>query len=80
MTQREKLLEKIRNHPQSVTFDELESLLIQYGYELRRISGSHHIYGRKGCPPINVKRHGAQVHSDAVREVLRVIEEVLGGE
>jgi predicted RNA binding protein YcfA (HicA-like mRNA interferase family) len=75
MSQREKLLEKIRNHPKSVSFDDLDALLRLCGYEFKRVSGSHHIYARKGSPPISVTRHGAQVHSAAVKEVLRMIEE-----
>jgi predicted RNA binding protein YcfA (HicA-like mRNA interferase family) len=75
MSQREKLLEKIRNHPKSVSFDDLDSLLQMYGYEPRRTSGSHHIYVCKGRPPINVTRHGAQVDPGAVKDVLRMIEE-----
>ncbi len=76
MSQRDKLLEKIRNHPKSVSFDDLESLLVMYGYELKRTSGSHHIYVRKGRPPINVTRHGAQVNSAAVKEVLEMVEDL----
>jgi predicted RNA binding protein YcfA (HicA-like mRNA interferase family) len=75
MSQRDKLLQKIRNHPKSVSFDDLQALLRMYGYELDRVAGSHHIYARPGRPSINVKRHGAQVHSAAVRDVLEMIEE-----
>lgn len=75
MSQRDRLLEKIRNHPKGVSFDDLDSLLRLYGYELKRTSGSHHIYVRQGRPPISVTRHGAQVHSAAVKEVLRMVEE-----
>jgi predicted RNA binding protein YcfA (HicA-like mRNA interferase family) len=76
MSQRDKLLEKIRNHPKSVSFDDLDSLLRMYGYELKRTNGSHHIYACQGRPPINVTRHGAQVHSAAVKEVLQMVEEL----
>jgi predicted RNA binding protein YcfA (HicA-like mRNA interferase family) len=75
MMQRAKLLERIRNHPKSVSFDDLESLLVAYGFELRRVRGSHHAY-RKGRRTIVVARHGSHVHSDAVREVLSAIEEL----
>jgi len=75
MSQRDKLLQKIRNHPKSVSFDDLDSLLRMHGYELDRVTGSHHIYARQGHPAINVRRHGAQVHSAAVKEVLQMIDE-----
>ena len=72
--QRARLLERVRNHPGNVTFDDLESLLLAYGFELKRIRGSHHAY-RKGRRTIIVARHGSHVHSDAVREVLSAIGE-----
>jgi len=75
MSQRDNLLKKIRSHPKSVSFHDLDSLLRMYGYELDRVSGSHHIYARQGHPSINVSRHGAQVHSAAVKEVLEMIDE-----
>lgn len=74
MTQREKLLRKIRSHPKGVRFEDLETLLDHYDYKLVRVSGSHHRYQRQGAPPITLSRHAAHVHSAAVEEVLRVIE------
>jgi predicted RNA binding protein YcfA (HicA-like mRNA interferase family) len=74
---REKLLDRIRNNPRGVSFDDLDLLLKQFGYELRRVGGSHHVYGRKSSPPIIVARHGASAHSAAVKEVLRAIDELL---
>lgn len=77
MTQRDKLIERLRQRPKGVTLDELDRVLRMFGFELVRISGSHHIYRRPGSPPITVTRHGAHVHSEAVREVLRIVDELL---
>jgi predicted RNA binding protein YcfA (HicA-like mRNA interferase family) len=80
MSQHEKLRQKIRNHPHGVTFDELDAVLRQCGYELGRISGSHHFYRRKGFPPIIVARHSAHVDRGAVEEVLLIVDELFGEE
>ena len=80
MTQREKLLAKIRSHPKNVRFDDLETLLGYYGYRLARVSGSHHRYQRQGSPPVTISRHGAHVHSAAVEEVLRILDALAGND
>ncbi len=80
MTQRDKLLAKIRSHPKNVRFDDLQTLLAYYGYQLVRVSGSHHRYQRQGSPPITISRHGAHVHSAAVEEVLGILDALTGND
>jgi len=78
MTQRDKLLAKIRSHPKNVRFDDMQTLLGYFGYQLVRVSGSHHRYQRQGSPPVTISRHGAHVHSAAVEEVLRILDTLTG--
>jgi predicted RNA binding protein YcfA (HicA-like mRNA interferase family) len=80
MTQRDKLLAKIRSHPKNVRFDDMQTLLGYFGYQLVRVSGSHHRYQRQGSPPITISRHGAHVHSAAVEEVLRILDTLTGND
>jgi len=80
MTQRDKLLVRIRSHPKQARFDDLQTLLGYYGYQLVRVSGSHHRYQRQGSPPITISRHGAHVHSAAVEEVLRILDALTGND
>lgn len=54
MTKRSKRLEKLRRNPQSVSFDELRQVLEDFGFDLKRSKGSHHVYD---------VRVGDQVHS-----------------
>lgn len=77
MSKRDKLLEKVRRNPKDVTFKELDQLLQSFGYELMRTKGSHSIYRRPGARPITVARRQPHVHSDAVKEVLRGIDDLL---
>lgn len=77
MSKRDKLLEKIRRNPKDVTFKELDQLLQSFDYELVRTKGSHSIYRRSDARPITVARRQPHVHSDAVKEVLRGIDDLL---
>jgi predicted RNA binding protein YcfA (HicA-like mRNA interferase family) len=80
MSQREKLLEKLRASPRNVTFKELEALLMAYDYKLVRVSGSHHIYGRPGYTPVNITFHPSKVALGAVKDVVRAVDEVIDNE
>ncbi len=46
MNRRENLLAKIRNNPRGVKFRDLTKVLEWHGFELRKVTGSHHIYKR----------------------------------
>ena len=60
MTKKEKLLQKARENPDNLTFDEFETLLSQNGWEFSRQRGSHRLW----CSPtgqslpIQVRRDG----------------------
>lgn len=76
MTKREKRLQKIRHNANDVSFDELHHLLADYGFTLRRITGSHHIFEYT----LNQKRlkfivpMGRPLKSYYVKEALRLID------
>lgn len=44
MSKRDKRLRKIRNNPKNVSFDELQTILLSFGFELDRVTGSHHVF------------------------------------
>ncbi len=44
MTRKEKLLKKFLRNPESLRFNEIETLLISFGFKKVRINGSHHRY------------------------------------
>jgi predicted RNA binding protein YcfA (HicA-like mRNA interferase family) len=39
------------------------------GYELARISGSHHIFTKKGCNPVSIPVHNGTVKPYYLRQV-----------
>ena len=57
MGRKEELLDRLRNNPNNVRFEELDKLLSWYGFERRQGKGDHYIYKRKGCRPLSVPRH-----------------------
>jgi predicted RNA binding protein YcfA (HicA-like mRNA interferase family) len=44
MSKREKRLQKLRQNPNSVTFDDLAQVLNDAGFELDHATGSHHVF------------------------------------
>ena len=76
MGRREKLLEKIRNNPKNVRFEDVDRLLIWAGFECRQPRGgsSHYIYKKPGCCPLPIPRHKPLL-SVYVKKALIYIEE-----
>jgi len=79
MSRREKLLAKIRNNPKGVRFGELTKLLEWYGFELKRVRGSHHAYTR-GHYNLIVPKRKPHLHSYAVKDALKTLDELLEDE
>jgi predicted RNA binding protein YcfA (HicA-like mRNA interferase family) len=77
MSQREKLLSKIRNNPSDVTFADLTATLKGLGFPLVRTTGSHHFY-RVGKRSVIVPRHGAKVKTYVVQQALDASDEFYG--
>jgi hypothetical protein len=77
MTKRQKRLERIRGNPKNVRFEELDRLLIDFGFSRRQPRGgsSHYIYVRDKTRltiPMN-RPHLREVY---VRQVLKLLEEI----
>ena len=52
MTRKEKILEKVRNNPKNVSFEDLDKLVRWAGFILRpqKSGTSHFVYTKPGCP------------------------------
>lgn len=72
MSKWEKLLEKIRNNPKAVTFEEVDKVLRSMGYVPSQPRGgsSHYTYRKKGCMPLTVPRKEPYVKETYVRTVI----------
>ena len=72
---KKKLLAKILQGTKNVKFNELETLIKAFGFELARINGSHHIYNRDDIPEIiNIQNRKGQVSPYQVKQFLAIIE------
>ncbi len=74
MDKREKLLDKLRNSPKNVTFADVRKLLLQEGFSLERITGSHHVFKRNEIT-FAIPVHKNRVKSVYVKRVVEIIED-----
>ncbi|MEN3328867.1 MAG: hypothetical protein V7638_3674 [Acidobacteriota bacterium] len=71
------LLERLTNNPNGATFDDVRTLLLQEGFKLDRISGSHYIFKKPGITFV-MPVHRNRVKSVYVRRVIQLIKEARG--
>ena len=73
----QKLYKAIRNNPRNVTFADLVRLLNAAGFEVDRVTGSHHVFKNDALPAVRITIHarGKDAVAYQVREVLEVIEQ-----
>lgn len=73
---KKKLLAKILGGTKNVKFNEIDTLLKAFGFELVRINGSHHIYNRDDIPEIiNIQNRKGEVSPYQVKQFLALIEQ-----
>jgi predicted RNA binding protein YcfA (HicA-like mRNA interferase family) len=73
---RRKLLARlVSGAVQNVAFADLQSLVTGFGFELRRVGGSHHIYSHPAILELlNLQDVGGQAKPYQIRQVLRLVE------
>jgi predicted RNA binding protein YcfA (HicA-like mRNA interferase family) len=73
MSKREKLLEKMRQSPKGIRFEEIDALLTHFGF-LRKQEGSHCTYRHAKYPlKVTVVMKKPFINSDAVRDILNIL-------
>jgi predicted RNA binding protein YcfA (HicA-like mRNA interferase family) len=71
-----KTLEKSLAGSKNIRFDDIAALARALGFELARVSGSHHIFVHPDVPvPLNIQEIGGKAKPYQVRQLLRLIEE-----
>jgi hypothetical protein len=68
---------KMRNNPKAVRPDDLDKVLVRYGFEWRQMGTSHRIY-RRGRYMLTIAQHKPYVHSKAVKQALATLDEIFG--
>lgn len=79
MSKRSKLFERLKVSPQGATFAVIRKLLLQEGFELDRVTGSHHIF-KSGAVTFVIPVHNNRVKAVYVRRVIELIEQAQGEE
>lgn len=77
MTRQQKLLENIRRGSRNIRFDDLTALMESFGFQLKRISGSHHIYRHPDVPQTVSVQPGRnnQAKPYQIKQFLKLVEE-----
>jgi len=77
VTKREKRLERIRRNPKSVRFEDLDQLLLDYGFARRQPSGgsSHYIYAR-GDMRLTIPMNRPHLREVYVKSVLKLLDDI----
>jgi predicted RNA binding protein YcfA (HicA-like mRNA interferase family) len=60
---------RMAQHPNAVSFAEARAVLEAFGWDLDRVRGSHHIFGR-GAERINIPLRRPHIRPTYVRDVL----------
>ena len=55
-----------------VKFNRVKKMLEKKGYELTRISGSHHIFTKKGSLPVSIPVHNRKVKPYYVKQIEKI--------
>lgn len=77
----DKLIQKIKQNPAHVRFQDLEKLLIKCGYTMRQSGGgsSHYIFTKAGKKPLCIPKKKPFVREHYVKDALKKIEEEQNG-
>lgn len=70
-----KLLKKALSSPTNLRFKEICDLARAFGFQLSRVSGSHHIFVRQSVPELlNIQNVGGKAKPYQARQLLGIVE------
>jgi predicted RNA binding protein YcfA (HicA-like mRNA interferase family) len=75
MSKFEKALQRLRQNPKHVRFQEIEKILVRLGFEKRQEGTSHAVFSKPGCEPITVPKRKPFVKPHYVKELLSRLDE-----
>jgi len=75
MTKKRKLIQKILSGSKNIRFSEAQSAIEAFGFQLTRISGSHHIYIHPDVPElINLQNVNGKAKPYQIKQFLEIAE------
>jgi predicted RNA binding protein YcfA (HicA-like mRNA interferase family) len=71
-----KLLKRLaEGHLHNVSFGDMKRLVEGFGFESKRVSGSHHIFGHPGIPElVNLQEVNGEAKPYQIRQFLQLVE------
>jgi predicted RNA binding protein YcfA (HicA-like mRNA interferase family) len=76
MSKKDKALEKLRESPKSIRFEEIDTILLRLGFEKRQRGTSHAVYTLKGKGRIVIPFRQPFILAVYVKEVIKLIDEL----
>ena len=75
MSKLEKLLQRIKNNPKTVRFEEIEKILVYHGFNESQSGGgsSHYIFKKKDIS-VTIPRHGKFIREIYVKIAIAALE------
>lgn len=71
----EEILKKIRENKSNIHFADLQKLVEAFGFHLKRVKGSHHIYQNSEIPEfINLQPDGKNAKPYQINQFLKIVE------
>ncbi|MDD3066875.1 MAG: type II toxin-antitoxin system HicA family toxin [Candidatus Gracilibacteria bacterium] len=78
MNQSQKVLAKFLRNPTSLRYSEVHKILIEFGFQHKRISGSHNIYQNITLPAdISIPIHNNDCKDVYKKEVAKIIKKII---
>lgn len=75
MTKKRKLIQKVLSGSKNIRFSEAQSAIEAFGFQLTRISGSHHIYIHPDVPElINLQNVSGMAKPYQIKQFLEIVE------
>jgi hypothetical protein len=73
---KKKILWKVLAGSKNVRFEEIKILAEAFGFRLKRVRGSHHVFTHPGTPDLlNLQDCGGQAKPYQIRQFLSLVEE-----
>ena len=76
MSKKEKALDRLRENPKNVRFEEMDTILLGLGFEKRQRGTSHVVYILKGKGRITIPFRQPFILAVYVKEVIKLIDEL----
>lgn len=71
----QKLLQKLLSGSKNISFTDVETVAKSFGFELKRINGSHHIYEHpQVLAMLNIQNVHGQAKPYQIKQLLEIIE------